>query len=303
MPNKSNSKDPKINTKTDGEDIEILPEDLDFWNIDSKSQDIEPTSEDLIEIDKILSENELNRPLKTLSEQEVNLSTPCDKEIINELDSHLNIQQAEEFSTATIDTDINEEAPSPPVPIKENTPRSSIETLASIFCYIVILGIFAYLINYASHQHNFDSESSYESNIPINGQYANIEKIETFWSKPEGKYRLALVPAATITLSNKSGSGIIRSAFFGSEKNAQGNPKPKGDAFSYEFRQGKFNSSGTNQITIHGTDGFKELAHFIYYRSQTEKRWTIELKEAPSILTNDNSFQPLGNVPIEPLRK
>jgi hypothetical protein len=278
MSNKSNSNQQQTNedSKKHPED---LSDDLDFWNIDTDPKEIN-TSADKTE--QILAEKKIQQPLKSLSEQELVIKTPDEQDGI----------------------------PIPPEPVetvaKIRESRTSVEKIATLACYLAILGVFSYLIIYASEQHNFDTTKGYQSNTPVKGDYANVEKIETWWSKPVGnnaKFGILFVPSATITLDSSSGSGVIRSVFYSYEEGLLGKLRPKGDPFTHEFVNGKFLESGNNQITIHGTDGFEKLSSFLFYRSQDENRWTVEVREAPSTQNEVNSFLPLANAPIDPIRK
>jgi hypothetical protein len=96
---------------------------------------------------------------------------------------------------------------------------------------------------------------------------------------------------------------VIRSVFYSYEEGLLGKLRPKGDPFTHEFVNGKFLESESNQITIYGTDGFEKLASFLFYRSQDENRWTVEVSEARYIQDEVNSFLPLASAPIEPIRK
>ena len=319
MPNKSNSPD-NLPPQDSFDQDNTLSDDLDFWNLDNDDNLIEPSPEDLDEINKILAANKLASPLKSLSEKELVINLPDEKEIISSLESHEGSELKENISNLSnedvqeiLDSDNDDDessseknSPVLPIPTKTRTPKSPTEKIATLACYILIIGVFAYLIHYSSKQHNFDTTKSYEANTPVDGANASIETIETCWSKPVGnntKYGVILVPSATITLGSNSTSGVIRSVFYSSEEGLLDNLKPKGDPFTHQFRNGKFLSSGTNQVTVYGTDGFTEISNFMFYRSQDKERWTVEIKEAPSIQTEINSFKYLAQAPIEPLRK
>ncbi|MGJ8656801.1 MAG: hypothetical protein ACSHX6_10155 [Akkermansiaceae bacterium] len=300
-------------------------DDQNFWNLESDPQDIETPAEELEEIDKILAEKKLNQPLKQISEREVDIELPCDKEIMSSLERHKGGEKIEELpdiSNKDVDEILasanaealaegSDSAPAPasvpaPLPTKPKSTKSPAEKIATICCYIAIIAIFGYLIKYASNQHDFNTAKSYAANTPAQGEFGNIVSIETWWSEPVGnntKYGVILVPAATISLAPDSTSGVIRSVFYSYEEGLQGKLRPKGDPFTHEFRDGKFLTSGTNQITIYGTDGFTELSNFIFYRGQDDERWTIDIKEAPSVQTDVNSFKFLAQAPIEPIRK
>ncbi len=185
--------------------------------------------------------------------------------------------------------------------------KSAIEKVTSIICYLTIIALFGYLAYYASKQHNFNTAKGYETNVPVSGEYASIQSIETWWKKPTGnqaQYGVTLIPVAKITLSDSSTSGKIRGIFFTSANPIISKEASRsGDSANLEFKNGKFTKSGSNEITIYGTDGFRESAHFIHYRSQIDERWTIQLSEsAPNQHSNDQ-FKYLAKAPIEPLSK
>ncbi|MFT5905779.1 MAG: hypothetical protein ACI9E1_001381 [Cryomorphaceae bacterium] len=323
MSKKSNSNQQPQTTADSKKNSEELSEDLDFWNIDTDPNDIQVSPDELVEIEGILAEKKTSQPLKSLSDQEIVMKVPDEQDIINSLDLHGGNQIAEELpdisdknvdellANATAEIKAEQEGveltPEPVKTVAQPKGRKTpVEKIATLACYLAIVGIFTYLIIYASKQHDFDITKGYETNTPVKGDYANIEKIETWWSKPVGnntRFGVALVPSATIILNPDSKSGVLRSVFYSSEEGLLGKLRAKGDPFTNEFEDGKFRETGTNQITIHGTDGFKELAHYAFYKSQDEKRWTVETKEAPSSQTEINSFKSLANAPIEPTRK
>ncbi len=323
MSKKSNSKQQKKESKPIEDEIS---EDSDFWNMESDLEEIDTSSDELDEIEKILAENKLEQPLKPLSEQELVIDAPCEKDIIDSLDQHHSSQEMEELpdianknvdellASATAEVKAEESGEQLIVPTPSSTPkkettkesRSTAEKIATLACYLAIIGVFGYLIHYASKQHNFDTAKSYEANTPAQGEYASIVNIETWWAEPESdntKFGVILVPSATITLGADSTSGVIRSVFYSDEEGLLGKLKPKGDPFTHAFKNGKFLSTGTNQVTVYGTDGFEELAHFIFYRGQSDDRWTIEVKEAPSVQTELDGFKAVAKAPIDPIRK
>ena len=196
-------------------------------------------------------------------------------------------------------------------PATEETKNKSritpIEIISSIICYIGIIALFAYLVDYASKQHNFDTDPPFTTDIPASGEFASIASVETWWEKPEigkAQYGTILVPVAKITLAEDSKSGAIRSIFFNPQNEYLNREATrKGDAISSEFRNGKFLESGTNELTVYATDGYEEEAHFNFYCSQNEERWTIEIRESKENKATTNEFKYLAKAPIEPIRK
>jgi hypothetical protein len=326
MPNKSNSNQQQTNEDSK-KNIEDLTDDLDFWDIESDSEETASAANDLLEIENMMADHETSQQLKPTPEKEFNKEASFEKDIINSLDQHKGGGEISDFDDIS-KKNVNEllvTANAEMIPEQEGgvgelpkttednkptqntkTDKTPAEKIATLACYLAIVGIFTYLIIYVSKQHNFDTSKVYATNTPVRGDYANVESIETWWSKPAGKntkFGVILVPSATITLGLGSKSGVIRSVFYSSEEGLLGKLKPKGDPFTHQFDDGKFIITGTNQITIYGTDGYDEIAHFAFYRSQDEKRWAIEVKEAPSVRSNVNSFKSLANAPIEPIKK
>lgn len=321
MSDKSNSKPQNVNE--DSNKIkDDLSDDPNFWNIESDPAEIDTSSKELKELDELLTQDKSDQSLRPMSEQEPNIELPSEEDILNSLNqqgdtnelgslSDIASKDVEELlATAEADAKADKSLSGSPKPQRtsqqEKDIKSPIEKMATLVCYLAIIGVFAYLVMYASRQHDFDTAKSYETNTPVQGQYASIGKIETWWSKPMGsntKFGIVIVPSATITLDPDSTSGVIRSVFYSSEEGLLGQLKPKGDPFTHEFSNGTFLESGTNQITIYGTDGFDNLAHYNFYRSQDETRWTVEVREAPPTSSNTDSFKPLATAPVEPIRK
>lgn len=325
MSNQTNSNQHSSNEDSQ-KNIEELTDDLDFWNIDTDQNGSDSDSDALAELEKILAEQEANEPEVIKSSQETSSEIQYKKGEFRAIDQSCKTTAVSD-SNESPDHDINILLANATAKIsaeremkeslsfsndeetkkqKEPYQKSSLENIAIRFCYISIVAVFTYLIIYASKQHNFDPSKPYASNTPAKGEYASVESIETWWSEPAGKNAklgVLLVPSATITLSSDSKSGVIRSVFFSYEESLLGQLKPKGDPLTHEFIDGKFLESGTNQITIYCTDGYEDLAHYAFYRSQDEKRWTIEVREAPSIQTSVDGFKPLANAPIEPIQK
>ncbi len=309
MSNPSQSNQQPLNEDSN-KSIEELTDDLDFWNIDTDKSNAVADADALAELEEMLAEVEEPEPQRFIAKieptveafkEEVKTSSQ-DQDIDQLLDNakaKIIAEREMQESLAFSDDSINK-------PKKINIPNTQAEKFATIFCYIALVGIFTFLIIYASEQHNFDTSKPYAGNTPVEGEFANVASIETWWSEPIGKKArlgVILVPSATITLDSDSKSGVLRSVFYSDEEGLLGQLRPKGDPFTHEFLDGKFLESGTNQITIQGTDGFEKLAHYEYYRSQDDTRWTIEVKEAATIQTSIDGFKSLANAPIEPIRK
>jgi hypothetical protein len=296
MSDKSNSNQQASKDDTNN-NAEELSNDLDFWNIDTDKNDTDSASDELTELGKISGEGQHSEilPSDTNHNNDASLENPsANKDTgIEETD----IEETDNFNGAPTPQSAKRKA---------KFDKSPVEKMATVFCYLAIVGVFTYLIIYASKQHNFDTSKSYEANTPASGDYATIESVETWWSEPVGnntKFGVVLVPSATITLGSDSKSGVIRSVFYSYEEGLNGQLRPKGDPLTHEFVDGRFLETDSNQITVHSTDGYRELAHFLFYRSQDEKRWTIEVKEASSSQTQPDGFKPLAIAPIEPVRK
>jgi len=277
--------------------IKPTSDNQDFWTLEDDDIDETLVMNDLEDLG--ISDN------KTVTSED---STPAD-ELIHSLDEHERKITSEVITASAKNNEIKNSTATDSVPArrsKAKSPLSKLEKISTLACILGILGVFIYLIIYASDQHNFDTSMPYEANTPAMGEFAEIESIETWWAEPidsNTKFRAALVPCATITLGENATSGAILSVFYSNEEGLLEKLRPKGDPFTHEFVSGKFLETGTNQITIYGTDGLPKLAHFHYYRMQDQERWIIEVKEAQSLQRGIDNFKPLAKASIDPLRK
>jgi len=315
-------KHPKEDSKTpdasEPNSSDKLTDDLDFWSMDSDVEESDITDEALDETEAFLNSPVLpigkTKTLSEISETPAELRDLDDGEIIEKL---AKANSREEISTIRTlsDEDLEEyqnveheeelEVVKQKRERKEKTKkRSPLELAGTIACVLFILGFGIYFYNYYNDKFDVLTDDEWASNIPVEGEYANIKSVQTWWSEPVTKAKLGvkLVPCLTITLDEEAKSGALRVIFFSYEEGLNGNKRAKGDPFPLEFRDGKF-SNGKSSITIQGTDGFESRAEFYAYRSQMENRWTVSIKEGPSIGTRSADFQDLGHAPIDPIQR
>jgi len=299
-------------------------ENKDFWDLNNQYSDADSEAP-FAEIEDDVKE--LTAPIEAESKPNITSNTPepskADK--VEKLTPHLKKKAIVTASTAALSPvkkpeNTKEETvaekteiagKTQPVSQEKSTEdkksrRSPIELISSLICYLAIIALFTYLVKYVSQQHDFNTEPSYATNVPVSGEFASIASVETWWEKPapnKAKYGVVLVPVAKITLGDDAKSGRIRSLFFNpANEHLNREAERKGDAITTEFSNGKFLETGTNEITIYATDGYEELAHFNFYRGQTENRWTIEIRETGEDQTS-TEFKYLAKAPIEPTSK
>lgn len=280
-------------------DQEKQNDDLDenFWNLDDTDddQDIDPVLDnDLqpeVDIDPL---THLHEDIDHHSEIEAITQTP---------ETQVTNQTPRPDDTLTENEVSDTESSAAPQPTnKEKVPTSAFEKLSLVIVAIILVALAAGFLNYINNHCDVQTEDSYATNIPVEGQFASIESITTAWMKKTDDQKAELLlPSATITLdSSNSQSGALRVLFFSLEKNADGSYKAAGDSATLSFTNGKF-SNGSSTITVKGTAGIESMAELLGYRDQDEERWTIEIREAGSSSAAANDFIKLGHAPIDPL--
>ncbi len=290
-------------------------DDSDFWDLDKHTSKATPSLDNVdleaIDFEKIQAELDKKReilrgkiPSANLSNTELRHPEIDYRETITALETEQAKPKFTSKHNLTNEELNNFRTPVAPTVIIEKS--NPIEKIMMTLCFVGILAFGAYFISYFYDKFEIETEKEWASNIPNKGEYASIDKVETWWTVPQisnTKFEVKLVPAATITLSNDSKTGILRAIFFSYEENIRGDKRAKGDPFPLPFVDGKFIATGSNSITIYGTDGYTDLSSFEYYRTQDEDRWTISIREAEAGETEANNFEELGHAPIEPIRK
>lgn len=313
-----NSKNNKSDSDADKQNKEKLTDDLDFWSMDT---DVEASDSSDVEIDEIA--DFINSPVlpigktKTLSEisdTPAELKELDDEKIIEKL-TKANSREEKNTTRSLSDEDLEEfqnieheehkEAANQKLQRKEKTKkRTPLELIATFICLAFLIVAGTYFYQYYNEKFEILTDDKWAANIPIEGKYAEIAEVETWWAKPvtQAKLGVDFVPCIKITLGENTKSGALRVIFYSFEEGLQGNKRAKGDPFPLEFSNGKF-SNGKNTITIQGTDGFESMAEFASYRNQEEDRWTVNIIEGASIDLQSHEYDELAHAPIDPIFK
>jgi len=297
---------------------EKLTDDLDFWSMDTDEESIEAADIELDEVAEFLKSPVL--PIgKTKSLSEIS-DTPAELKEIDDADILENLTKANsrkdiENTRSLSDEDLeefqnleDEEHQITTVKRQEKKEskkkRSPLELATTIACFLFLIGLGVFFYQYYNEKFDVLTDDKWASNIPVEGKYAEIEAVETWWSEPvtQAKLGVVLVPCIKITLGENTKSGALRLIFFSSEKGLSGNLRAKGDPFPLEFSNGKF-SNGKKSITLQGTDGFESMAEYSAYRIQDKERWTVTINEGASIELTADDYTDLGHAPIEPIFK
>lgn len=322
--NSSKPNSPKNSKDRDNETLgtdnpEKLTEDLNFWSMDTDVEAADVADVELDEVAEFLKSPVLpiGKKTKTLSEisnTPTELQELDDDGIIEKLEK-ANSREETNTARALSDEDLEEFknleheeilAVENQKNIKSNSTkkRTPLELAASTICILFLIGLGIYFYNYYNNHFDILTDDKWTSNIPVEGKYAEIEAVDTWWSEPvtQAKLGVDLVPCIKITLGEGAKSGALRVIFYSFEEGLNGNLRAKGDPFPLEFSNGKF-ANGKNSVIIQGTDGFESMAEFYEYRNQMEDRWTVSIKEGSTIDIRSADFENLGHAPIEPTYK
>ena len=282
----------------------------DFWEINQSTADTDLDSIDLEEIQDELNK-EINitpiaKPITNLSDSELEIKAIDEQDVISTLDSEqARAELASEHGLTDEELDTFREDPAPVAVVSDKKKSTPLEKIMVPLCFLGLIGFAVFFISYLNDKFDVKQDHDWASNIPAKGKYVSIDRVDTWWTVPQSnntKFGVKLVPAVTITLGSDSKSGTLRAVFYSYEEGINGEPRAKGDPFPLPFVDGKFVATGKNQVTLYGTDGYKDLSSFEYYRTQNEDRWTISIREAASGETNANKFNEVGHAPIEPIR-
>ncbi len=180
-------------------------------------------------------------------------------------------------------------------------------TLVTLAVALIGLGIWGYVFIY---EKNNLAVTEATLNLPIEGKYATVTKLSTFWisaGKSAGiKLGVAVVPVAQITLDDESSSGALRVFFRDAEKNRVGDP------ITINFENGKFTAPNKTNIsitdsgstaTVSATNGFQLESDFSAYQMDSTLTWKVHVLEADSSSAAGSSFEDLFNTGVEPKRQ
>ena len=138
--------------------------------------------------------------------------------------------------------------------------------------------------------------------FPVKGDKVVIGGIETFWRKPDREVEKVsleaqLIPCAMIKL--KSGTGDCRLRIF--FENEEGDYV--GDPITLAVSDGTFNTSGTAEIDVHGTEGFEHEGQYAAYLTESFRFWHLNILEGPATDQDGARFEKLTRVTISPKRR
>lgn len=133
--------------------------------------------------------------------------------------------------------------------------------------------------------------------LPARGQHATIAHCSSYWKTVGNmtgvKMGAVAIPAATITLDERSSSGALRIYFRDTTMNTVGDPVTVG------FNSGQF-SNGKSSIEISASDGFHDRVDFDTYQLGTEGAWHLEVLEARGEMEPGANFSILFSTRISP---
>ena len=121
----------------------------------------------------------------------------------------------------------------------------------------------------------------FDEKFPVEGTYAAVAEIETYWRKPirSGEnadhgvqLKAAMIPCARIVLDG-SGTAALAVSFRNSEQELIGDP------VSLEVNDGKFVKTGTPEIIITSTAGFENLTEINAYTNFDIDPWSLLIVE------------------------
>ncbi|MFC5049734.1 hypothetical protein ACFPK9_03790 [Rubritalea spongiae] len=179
----------------------------------------------------------------------------------------------------------------------KKTPNSLLEKLSIVVAVLLLVAIAAFFVSYFYKSYEVTREPSYADNLPVKGEFASIEKIETHWK--EDPTTRTIFPYVTITLASDSTSGSLRALFCKNKSLNDLDQTVVGDPHTLNFQQGKFDN-GTNTTTIKCSQGLPDLANYLGYKDQDTYRWTIRIRESSDAQQGSTSFSALAHAPIEP---
>lgn len=149
-------------------------------------------------------------------------------------------------------------------------------SLALVFLILIIGGLSMFFKNVET------SSTPGKVDFPIEGQFAVIEEIETFWRKPDRsrdsdrgvKLDAKLIPGGVITLDPGSSAGALRIFF----EDPRG--ELVGDPVTHAFSDGKFRT-GENKMELNSTGGFNDEGEYAAYLTEEVHFWHLVVKEGP----------------------
>ncbi|MCH7225225.1 hypothetical protein [Haloferula sp. A504] len=141
-----------------------------------------------------------------------------------------------------------------------------------------------------------------EPDLPIKGDYAEVEAATTYWREPvrEGENRdvarpeVSYIPVVSVKLSG--GTGALRAVF----RTHTGDFV--GDTITQAFENGKFVANRSDTIEFPATDGYETEGDMNGYRVGRD-RWKIEIFESPGADASGSRFKSMFTIPVSPAQR
>jgi len=137
----------------------------------------------------------------------------------------------------------------------------------------------------------------FDEDFPIEGIYAAVAEIETYWRKPVRtgedadhgvQLKACLIPCARIKLTG-SGTAALAVSFRNSKQELIGDP------ISLDVENGMFKKTGSAEITLTSTAGFENPSEINAYMNEDIDPWSVLFVEGapgtnPSYKKEDNEL-------------
>lgn len=164
---------------------------------------------------------------------------------------------------------------------KDDTPTSTIEKISLFAVVACLIGALVWGVSAFLNEAPQGELITFKEDYPAKGQNATIAAVDTWWRKPirTGDNADAgivldanLIPCARIKLID-GGSTILRVTFRDDEKQLVG------DTINLTVEDGKFVKSGSDEIEINSTAGFKNASRINAYTNEDINPWSLAITE------------------------
>lgn len=140
---------------------------------------------------------------------------------------------------------------------------------------------------------------TFDEDFPVEGNNISVAEVETWWRKPirSGEdadrgviQEIGLIPVARIKLQG-SGSETLQINF------RDGDQESIGDTITLKVSSGKFEATGSDEITVICTKGFPSPSELNPYTNGDVDPWSVAIEES------SGDSEPFAKVRIEPIYK
>lgn len=282
------SNDSQIPTDNQNNSPEIRRDNIetDLWDLDD-----EPVSSFTVN-------DQISNPSPPAIDSKIETVTPAETRATDTRESFPN---KEELSNETLENLLAENPPTEDEfpayqPINLKTYYSTLTTFEkiSIVAVIVVIALGAtFSIIHFSTTLPIKPFIADELDMPIKGKLVTVNSMETYWRKPKTtgenadivRRDVVLIPCIRLKLN---GSSAAIRVFFRDEQKAL-----IGDNISQSV-------SGSTNLELSATDGFKDLGLHAAYRAGDSGNWTIQVLEGPSRDAPMEEFKTLFETDISP---